>query len=1105
VRRAQALDVTRLTGCVQPISVGFKIGRAVPARDPIIEEGPGMYRLTQLSMRNRAVVALVSIAILVGGTLAMVGLKQEMIPSIEIPYALVMATNPGAASDLVEEQLAEPVEGAVQSVAGVESIQTISSNSVLLELVAFQYGTNMDTANQKLTTAVGRLQRQLPSEVETNVITGSMDDFPVMMIAVSGDDQSALDRMVNDVLQTRLSRLDGVRSVDVGGFSPDQVTITPDSAKLAAAGLTVQDLRSVLEDNGVMMPTGEVDDDDLTLTVQAGQRVTTKEELQALPLSPSAQPSAQPPAQDPAQPAAPVTLADVAQVVEEPAPATSYGRMDGVPAVTVSVTKTPAGNTVEVSHAVQEVLDDLEESFDQDGLASAVVFDQAPFIENSITGLLEEGLLGLGFAVIVILVFLMSIRATLVSAVSIPLSLLVAFIGMAWTGETLNILTLGAVTIAIGRVVDDSIVVIENIKRHLSYGERKTAAIVGAVKEVGGAVASSTFCTAAVFLPLAFTGGMVGELFRPFGLTVALALGGSLLVALTIVPVLAYWFVQAPVAIDAEDQAAQRVEAEERERRTLMQRAYLPTLRAALRHPAVTLVVAVAVLGGTVALVPTLETNFLGEMGGNQLTVTQTFQAGASLAKQNEQSEKTEQALMGLDSIESVATQVGGGGMMGMSLSSASQATYYLTLADGADSVTAEREARQAVDKTNGELVRESQVAGGENAMAGSTAVELEVRGTDMESLEEAARQVEQVARDTEGAVDVSNSLAEDQPRVQVTVDRAKAKTLGLSETAADGILRGLMVPAQIGNLNADDGQVPVYLSMGPAPTELEALEALPLFATAAGAVTLADVATVEVTSGPVSLTRVDGERAATISVTPDSQDLGGFSGELEAAVEDLDLPAGVTVELSGSAQQMTEAFGDLGLALAVAVMIVFIIMVATFGSLVQPFILLISIPFAATGALLALVATGTPLGVPAFIGLLLLVGIVVANAIVLIDLINQYRGQGRTVDEAIAEGARKRLRPIVMTAAATVFALVPMALGLTGGGGSFISKPLALVVIGGLLTSTVLTLIVVPVLYRFEAVAHDRREERREARLEARRVARLEAREARIAADSGG
>ncbi|MDR1387416.1 MAG: efflux RND transporter permease subunit, partial [Propionibacteriaceae bacterium] len=353
-----------------------------------------------------------------------------------------------------------------------------------------------------------------------------------------------------------------------------------------------------------------------------------------------------------------------------------------------------------------------------------------------------------------------------------------------------------------------------------------------------------------------------------------------------------------------------------------------------------------------------------------------------------------------------------------------------------------------------------------------------------------------------EGATDVTNNLAQEQDTVAVRVDRPLAAAFGLTETQILGLVAGLMTPSSIGSLDTAEGRLDVRLALSAGADSIEQLRGLPLAVGPTGPITLGDLAAVELDRTPVSLTRVDGERSATISVTPATQDLGQISGQLQDAVDRLDLPAGVRVEVGGLAALQSQTFSDLGLALLVAIAIVFIVMVATFGSLLQPFILLISIPLAATGALVALLLTGTPLGAPALIGALMLVGVVVSNAIVLIDLINQYRRRGRPLEEAMVEGARKRLRPILMTAAATIFALTPMAIGLSGNG-SFLSQPLALVVIGGLISSTLLTLIVVPVLYGFEARAHDRREAKREARLERRRAERAQRRQERLAAEA--
>ncbi|MDR0625743.1 MAG: efflux RND transporter permease subunit [Bifidobacteriaceae bacterium] len=1060
-----------------------------------------MFRLARLSLRNRAVVALATIAIMVGGIFSMGSLKQELIPSLEIPMAAVITTYPGASAAIVEDQVATPVEGAIRSVAGIESVDTTSMNSVTFSLVSFRYGTNMDNANQKLSTAVTRLASSLPEDVETQVMTGSMDDFPVIQLAVSGQsdgptDPTELANAVDQALVPKLSQLPGVRSVDVSGYEAPEIEIALDTAAMASAGIDASAVADVLKNNGLTFPGGTISDAGRTLTAQLGSQITSAEALAALPLVKSADAagasSAEPvPGQAGATASAtPVLLGDVATVTQAVAEPTSYSRMDGRDAVAIAITKSPDANTVEVSHAVTDEVADLKEALDQAGLQVDVSFDQAPFIEESVASLAEEGQLGLAFAVIVIMLFLLSIRSTLVSAVSIPLSLLFAFIAMQVTGETLNMLTLGALTMAIGRVVDDSIVVIENIKRHLTYGEAKAKAILGAVKEVGGAIAASTVCTVAVFLPMAFVGGMVGELFRPFALTIAIALGASLLVALTIVPVLAYWFVKTPVAVTDSYRDLVRSQAEERERRGLWQRAYLPTLRGVLAHPVITLVAATAILGLSVGLATRLETNFLGDMGQDTLTVTETFEPATALAVQDDDARLIETALMDLEEVSSVQTTVGGGSMMGM-ISSSPQATFAITLVSDADASDSESAVRKAVADFCGEACTEISVGSG-TEMMGSSTIDLIVQGTDSEAIDEAAGLVSDRVREEEGVVEVTDTLTEETPAIQITVDRTLAASMGMTETAVEGMVAGLMTPSTIGTIETEAGQVSVKLSLGPGPADLAELRALPLAATPAGLLTLADVASVDEVSVPAALTRVDGHRSVTVSVTPESQDLGGLSGRLTDAVDSLDLPAGVSVEVGGVAAQQSEAFSDLGLALILAIAIVFIVMVATFGSLLQPFILLISIPFAASGALVALLVTGTPLGVASLIGALMLVGIVVSNAIVLIDLINQYRARGRPLDEAIIEGARKRLRPIVMTALATVFALMPMAVGLTGQGG-FFSQPLALVVIGGLVSSTLLTLIVVPVLYRFEARAHDLREAKRDARMAARR-AQLEA-----------
>ncbi|GIG29067.1 efflux RND transporter permease subunit [Cellulomonas marina] len=1039
-----------------------------------------MQLLARLSLGRRALTALVTVAIAVLGVVSLGSLKQELIPSVTLPAAAVVATYPGSSPDVVEDQVTAVLEGAARGISGVEQVTSTSSTNLSVTTVTFVYGTDIGAARQELQTGIDNVSGFLPEDVEAQVLTGSIDDLPVVQLAAAGAGGGpALTDAVDTVLVPELEQLPGVRTVAVTGQAERQVVLDVDLAAVVAAGLTPDAVTGVLEQNGLRLPAGALTEGDQTLSVQAGSVVTSLDELRALPLLPGAGGGA---GGD-----APVPLGDVATVVDEEAAATSIARLDGDPSLGVAITKTPDANTVEVSDAVADVLADLEEGLAAQDVRVAVVFDQAPFITESIEGLATEGLLGLVFAVVVILLFLASLRSTLVSAVSIPLSLLVAFTIMNVTGYTLNLLTLAALTIAIGRVVDDAIVVIENIKRHLSYGEARLPAILTAVREVGGAITASTLATVAVFLPIALVGGLVGELFRPFAVTVAIAMGASLLVALTIVPVLAFWFVRAPESVDPEEAARVRAQAEAAERRGVWQRGYLPLLAAALRRPVVTLLVSVGVLGGTVALVPLLETNLLGDSGQDTLTVTQSFEPGTSLAAQDAAAQEVEAALAGTEGVTTIQTSIGtdpttaaftGGG--------GTQATFALTLDEDADGVAVQGAVRDAVADLVEAPATAIDVSGGAAAF-GSSTVDLVVTADDLEVLTDVAAQVEDAVAGTEGAAEITNNLSQAQQVLQVQVDRDAAAALGLTETAVAGTVAGVMSPQQVGTVDLGEGPVPVLAALGTAPATADELAALPVGSGPGGTpVLLGQVAQVAAVDTPASITRVDGRRSATVAVTPAGDDVGSLTSALTAAVEDLDLPAGADVTVGGVAADQSDAFSDLGLALVLAVAIVYIVMVATFNSLAQPLILLVSVPFAATGALVALLVTGTPLGVPALIGLLMLVGVVVSNAIVLIDLVNQYRDRGRPLDEAVTEGARKRLRPIVMTAAATIFALLPMALGITGGG-AFISRPLALVVIGGLVSSTLLTLVVVPVLYTLQQRGIERRAERRRARRAAR------------------
>ena len=1082
-----------------------------------------MHRLAKLSLTNRSVVALLTVIITVFGIISLGSLRQELFPSIDVPQAAIVTAYPGASPEVVDTQVSKPIENAVRSLDGVTNTTTTSQANMSIVRVQFDYGTTSTQVKERLNGAVTGLST-LPSSVTPNVLSGSLDSIPIVVLGVSSKtgNNDSLSKIISDVATPILSPIDGVRDVAISGITTKRINLALKSDVLKKYKLTSQNIVTALQSNGIVLPAGSINDANGELTIQVGTPVESIEDFKKLPLittsssvsygglsaasmagaaaGASGFPSGAGAAGGFTIPTPTVTtsikvltVAQVAGVSLVDSPDSSISRVNGKPSLGIIITKTQDGNTVSISKAVEDALPELESKLGN--VRITTVFDQAPYVEKSLDDLNTEGLLGLSFAIIVILLFLLSIRSTLVTAISIPTSILITFIGLNTAGYSLNLFTLSALTIAIGRVVDDSIVVIENINRHLSYGEPKKEAVLAAVREVAGAITAATITTVAVFLPIALVGGLIGQLFRPFALTFAIALVSSLLVSLTIVPVLAYWFLKQPKRVRdlgkaaAESVLAKAKEAEEeRERKSILQRIYLPVLRGTQTHPFLTLVAAVLVLFLTFGLVPQLKTNFIGNSDGNTFVMTQELKSGASLAQKDEASAKLEALLLDEPSVKVVQTSIGSTGDGRVAFGAAAGGIQHqVTTKQGTAIAAVEQHVleRAALDQSIGTV--KVQVGGN----FGSTGtIDVKVTGANDAALKMAVDQIERAMQGTKNVSEITNSLKADQRTLKITVDRAAAAKLGLTEVAVSAVVAGILNPSSIGKLNIDNVSTPIYVVQTNTPQTVDEIKKISV-PTGTGSVKLSKIASVEETLIATTITGEKGDRTATVSLKPEGDNLGAITTDVTKRLDGVTLPAGVTATLGGVSKDQTDSFNQLGLALLAAIAIVYLVMVATFRSLLQPILLLTSIPFAATGAFVALLVTDTALGVPALIGMLLLVGIVVTNAIVLIDLVNQYREQGMTVQNAILNGARQRLRPILMTALATIFALTPMAVGLTGGGG-FISKPLAVVVIGGLFSSTVLTLVIVPVLYWLTAGRAERKviRQSRRATKKAKRLA---------------
>jgi HAE1 family hydrophobic/amphiphilic exporter-1 len=1033
-------------------------------------------------------------------------LKQELLPSFEVPQASIVTPYPGASPEIVDAQISSLIEDEVRTLNNLVTVRSTSSANLSVVRVEFDFGTTTATVEEELNRVIANLKDSLPSDVSSRVISGSFDSVPIIVLSVASTtgDNDALAEILSDVATPILSQVPGIQEITVAGGKKKEITLDLKTNVLRDNGLSQQSIVEALRANGFIIPAGSITDTEGELQIEIGTNVNSLKAFKKLPLISSntqnvqaaaqaaaaqaaaAQAAAAAAAAGPGAPAIPtapsipaapaepkiLTIADVADVTYDYEPVTSISRTNGLDSLGIQVTKTQDGNTVAISNGVEAKIEELTDKLGGN-VEISTVFDQGPFVEKQLENLTIEGTLGLTFAILIILVFLGSIRSTLVTAISIPTSLLVTFAGLLVSDYSLNLFTLSALTIAVGRVVDDSIVVIENINRHLSYGEEKKSAIIQAVKEVAGAITSATITTVAVFLPVALVGGVVGELFRPFSLSFTIALLASLIVSLTIVPVLAYWFLKAPTTegtqkklsesqIAAQIEKAREVE-EQKEKKSWLQRGYIPVLKTTQAHPVVTLIASAAVLGFTFSLVPQLKTDFIGDFGGDTFSVRQELPAGSTFEQRDEASNVVEDLILEQEGVETVLATFGGRADGRVNFGgNANATTIQVSLTKDADGDAIKDAIQKGIDARS-DIGETTISAGGGPGVGGSGTIDIKISGTNDEALFAAVEKVRSGMLEVENLSEITSSLSELQRTLKITVNRVKAAEYGLTEIQVSGLVSSTLRPSSIGDVNIDNESTPIFLVQEDTPATVEEIEEIQI-PTRRGVIELSQIANISEVQAPVSITSEKGERVATVALTPSSDDLGAVTRDVTAKLAEIELPVGATATIGGVSAEQAESFQQLGLALLAAVAIVYLVMVATFSSLIQPLILLISIPFAATGALGLLLITDTPLGVPALIGMLLLVGVVVTNAIVLIDLINQYRKQGRSIQQSIMDGSRQRLRPILMTALATIFALSPLAFGITGGG--FISQPLAIVVIGGLVSSTLLTLVIVPVLY---------------------------------------
>lgn len=1012
--------------------------------------------LTRAAVNRRSVTLLIAAALFAFGVAAWGSLKQELLPDVSFPVATVIAPFPGASADDVAEQVVAPIERAVQSVAGIDQVRSTSANSIGFVTAEFEYGTDVDEATAAMEEAIAALT--LPESVDPNVSALNINASPVVIAAISSETASLseLGDLAADAIVPELEGIAGVADVEITGGLTDEVTVTLDAVAFAQSGVTYPQIQAALAASGVTVPAGELPSEDQSIPVTVIGEITTPEELEAIVVGIN-QASGTP---------TPVTLGDIAAIEMNERATTGYARINGLEALSLTVSKTASANTVEVSQAVNAALDEIVS--DSDGeLEILRVSDQADFIIESRDGLLREGGLGAVFAVITIFAFLGSLRSTFVAAMSIPLSLLVALVLMQVTGITMNIMTLGGLAVAVGRVVDDSIVVLENIYRHRAMAEDRRTAVLRGASEVSGAITWSTLTTVAVFLPLGFAGGLISQFFLPFALTVTFALLASLVVALTVVPVLGYFLVGRPSG--AVDEAGEP-------KRSIWVRLYDPTIRTVLHNRWTALATvggALVLFVGSLFLVPLLPTAFINSGSEKILVVSVSPPPGATSEAVRDMATEAEAILLADDEVELVQTSVPPEGDTGFRTlisaqagRAANSATMFVRLDQESDLEAAATRLEASLSEIEADgwdaVVQQNTGPGAGGNLA------VVVGGPDADAVEAGTASVVDAIGDIDGLANVTSDLVAAAPTVEVRVDAERAAAAGVSAGQVGGVVRAVLTPASVATIQPEGEDEPVAVLLRFDPAAIDSSEALAALPVGPGA-TLGDVADIAEVEVRATISRVNATPSATVSAEITSDDTGGVSAAVNAELDRLEasgeLPAGVSVAIGGVSEQQAEAFGGLFTAMAVAILLVYLMLALAFSSLVTPFIILFSLPLATIGAFPALLVTGRPIGISALIGFLMLIGIVVTNAIVLLDLVERLRNEGVPLKEALIRGGHTRVRPILMTAIATILALVPLAAGFNEG--SIIAAELGTVVIGGLLSSTFLTLIVVPAAYR--------------------------------------
>lgn len=1004
-------------------------------------------KFAQTFIKHHVMTILLYILVVVFGFYSFQNLPLALMPSMEVPAAVVYATYPGAGPEDIEQQVTKKLEGAVAGLSGLDTLQSTSSENMAMLVIRFTNDTDMDQAMTDLRDKVAQVKSQLPDDAsDPTVMSIDIDSMPVVSVALRGNDLASLQSIAEDEIQPALERLDGVASVDISGGYEQEIAVHTDASRLKGYNLTISSIGQQLGADNIAIPGGDLDNGSQTLAVRTDGEYSSIDDVKNALISLPA--------------GGTVRLSQIADVSMQPKDQDAISKVDGEECIILSVNKQSGSNTAQIAELAKAEFDSLLKS--NDSLQWNIVMDQSDYINMTVDNAIQNIWMGVLFAAIVLFLFLRDLGATLAVTIAMPCCILFTFLIMNVLGITLNMMSLGGITLGVGMIVDNSIVVLENIFTYRADGYDRLEACTKGTGEVIGAVIASTLTTVAVFLPIALSGGMAGMMFKEFCITIVALLLSSLIISITLVPLLCYFLLGGTKQQSIKPQGSGATPITEKP----LSRAYRSSLNFLITHRWAGVALTVVICIVSVLSVSQAGMELIPEMDEGQVSVAVSMPNGSTMEDTAAIEDRI--AAIAVDTIPELEQIYYSTGSSTSIMSSSSGASVTISLVD-----------LDQRDRSSADIAKQlrhdlQDIAGCELTVSTSSTmsmstdsdISVELTGDDYDQLAETADDLANQISALPDAINVESSAGEQTPRVAVKINRENASRFGLSATAIGGLVRGELTGSTATTLRMNGEEYDVTVAGDEdVATSLDALRSMQIPTMTGGTVPLSMVADVYTELSPQSIARKN--QKETVTITGESE--SGDSNAIKAAVDDIvakyELPDGVEVgEGDTAASQIAETTGTLMLALAVAIVLVYFILATQFNSFSLPIAIMLILPIGLLGSMILLWPTGNHVSMVALLGVIILAGTVVNSSIVLIDYTLQRRQRGEDKNTAILNACPRRVRPVLMTAMTTILGLVPMV--CSSGEGSEMMKPMGVVMMTGMVISTIATLFITPVYY---------------------------------------